>query len=156
MKPVQASTIRELQSVHEMGELAHDLFKRLSLPSIFLLEGELGVGKTSFVKFFCKFLGVKEKVNSPGFNLLNTYQAGEGGITIYHLDLYRLSSDENPQMEDFLDIQEESYVCFVEWPHVLGTNWSRFAAYMGAKTHRLFFKYGDHETHRFVDLFTPR
>ena len=65
----------------------------------FLLEGELGSGKTTFVKGFCKALGISE-VNSPTFSIVNEY--GEER-RVYHFDLYRIKNAEE-LFELFTDV----------------------------------------------------
>jgi len=81
---------------------------------VILFEGEMGAGKTTFIKALAKSLGVSDATASPTFSLVNEYQAN--GHTIYHFDMYRLKS----QMEA-LDMGIEEYFysgnwCFVEWP----------------------------------------
>ena len=78
------------------------------------LTGEIGAGKTAFVKFVCKYLDVKQKVTSPSFVILNEYKSGV--LPIYHFDLYRL---ENTGIESISgELEEYSYgkiLTFVEW-----------------------------------------
>ncbi len=83
--------------------------------------GEIGAGKTTFIQSICKELGVKEKVTSPTFSLINEYTYEKNGVTglIYHIDLYRLNDlDEaiNIGIEDYL--YDENY-CFIEWPQLI-------------------------------------
>lgn len=82
---------------------------------IFAFHGELGAGKTTFIKALCQQLGVEEVMSSPSFSIINEYRS-IGGEVIYHFDLYRLKS-----IEEALDIGMEEYLysdnhCFVEWP----------------------------------------
>jgi len=81
-----------------------------------LLEGELGAGKTTFVKEVCAQLGVQELVNSPTYAIVNHYLF-EQNKTIYHFDLYRL------EYEELFDLGFEEYLVngdliFIEWPEV--------------------------------------
>ena len=69
---------------------------------VVLLEGNLGSGKTTFVKSFCKYLNIKDKILSPTFNIINEYNIDEYN-KIYHFDLYRLKSREELIEIDFLD-----------------------------------------------------
>lgn len=85
--------------------------------SIFLLEGDLGAGKTTLVQSMCAFLGVEEAVTSPTFSLVNEYQSPSQG-TIYHMDLYRLEKEEDLVqigLEEYLD---SGNLCFIEWPGI--------------------------------------
>src|ERR1051326_7088576 len=69
------------------GELAG---KKLPVPCVVYLEGDLGTGKTHFCKGIARGLGVTEDITSPTFTLVNEY--AENGINLYHLDLYRLDN----------------------------------------------------------------
>ena len=82
---------------------------------IFLFYGEMGVGKTSFIKKFCKELRVSDIVSSPTFSIVNQYSNVNDEI-IYHFDFYRTE-----KKEEVFDIGYEEYLfsssyCFIEWP----------------------------------------
>ena len=82
---------------------------------IFLFYGEMGVGKTSFIKKFCKELSVSDIVSSPTFSIVNQYSNVNDEI-IYHFDFYRTE-----KKEEVFDIGYEEYLfsssyCFIEWP----------------------------------------
>ncbi len=81
--------------------------------SIFLFEGDLGAGKTTFIKYFIQSFGVKQEVQSPTFSIANLYEIE--GLKILHADLYRLK-DENELIEtgipDLLAIVD---FAFIEW-----------------------------------------
>jgi tRNA threonylcarbamoyladenosine biosynthesis protein TsaE len=106
------------RSPQETIQKASDFAKSLKVGDIVLLEGDLGAGKTTFVKGLAKGLKVKIKdVNSPTFVLMNIYK---GRIPIYHFDLYRL---EKPQEIESLNIDEylqADGVAVIEWPKRLG------------------------------------
>ncbi|AMA49287.1 MULTISPECIES: tRNA (adenosine(37)-N6)-threonylcarbamoyltransferase complex ATPase subunit type 1 TsaE [Flavobacterium] len=81
---------------------------------VILFNGEMGVGKTTFIKTLCKVLGVQEATSSPTFSLVNEYQTNYNEI-VYHFDVYRLKS----QVEA-LDMGIDEYLysghwCFIEW-----------------------------------------
>lgn len=84
---------------------------------IILLEGNLGSGKTTFVKCFCDHLDVKDKVLSPTYNIINEYNL-EKSRKIFHFDLYRLKSKEDLVEIDFLDYINSDNFCFIEWPNL--------------------------------------
>jgi tRNA threonylcarbamoyladenosine biosynthesis protein TsaE len=83
---------------------------------IICLYGDLGAGKTHFVKGFAEAFGIpREEVSSPTFSLIRIYQ-GTGGIQLYHFDCYRLES-----ISEALEIGSEEYfygdgVSIIEWP----------------------------------------
>ena len=84
---------------------------------IILLEGDLGSGKTTFVKSFCDYLEIDDKILSPTFNIINEYIIDENN-KIYHFDLYRLKSKAELIEIDFLDYIYSDNYCFIEWPEV--------------------------------------
>ena len=78
------------------------------------LYGEIGAGKTAFVKLVADALGVKEKVTSPSFVILNEYHSGK--LPVYHFDLYRLENEGVKTILDELrEYSEGKQVTFVEW-----------------------------------------
>ena len=84
---------------------------------MFTLVGDLGAGKTHFVKGFVKGLGSEELVTSPTFTLLNVYEGGK--VPVYHFDMYRLSSREEAEelgFDEYFDLSSLDGIVFVEWP----------------------------------------
>lgn len=78
------------------------------------LYGQIGAGKTAFVKLVAKALNVKERVTSPSFVILNEYKSGE--LPIYHFDLYRLENEGVKTILDELrEYSEGQILTFVEW-----------------------------------------
>ena len=78
------------------------------------LFGEIGAGKTAFVKLVASAIGIKEKVTSPSFVILNEYHSAS--IPVYHFDLYRLEHDGIKSISD--ELKEYSVgrkITFVEW-----------------------------------------
>lgn len=105
----------EVDSVKQTKKLAEVFAKIIVPPMIVLLEGDLGSGKTTFVKEVVSALGCDDLVTSPTFTLLNTYEAR---FPIYHFDMYRLSSAEeamNVGFEEYFNKRTLNGVCFVEW-----------------------------------------
>ena len=81
---------------------------------VILFHGEMGAGKTTFIKHLCKALGVTEATSSPTFSLVNEYQTIDNQI-VYHFDFYRLK-----QETEALDMGADDYFysgnwCFIEW-----------------------------------------
>ena len=81
---------------------------------VILLNGEMGVGKTTLIKELAKILGVTEPTSSPTFSLVNEYQASNNQL-VYHFDVYRLKNE-----NEALDMGIDEYLysgnwCFIEW-----------------------------------------
>jgi tRNA threonylcarbamoyladenosine biosynthesis protein TsaE len=102
-----------------------ELARRLSPGDVVLVSGELGTGKTTFVRGACRALGVEGPVTSPTFTI---GQVHGGSTEIAHLDLYRLGSlaGEDPALLD--DYLTPDRVGFVDWPSVAEPALERVAA----------------------------
>ncbi|MBM3440016.1 MAG: tRNA (adenosine(37)-N6)-threonylcarbamoyltransferase complex ATPase subunit type 1 TsaE [Bacteroidetes bacterium] len=86
---------------------------------VWLFYGEMGAGKTTFVHALCDVLGVKDAVGSPTFSIINEYVSASGE-TIYHLDLYRLASEEEVVRAGAEEIWYSDCLSFTEWPEKAG------------------------------------
>lgn len=101
----------EYISVSEQNtrEIAREYAKTLQKGDVVLLSGELGAGKTAFMKGIADYFKVGE-VTSPTYAYLNVY-----GDFIYHYDCYRLSSGEDAEMLGLTDYFNGDNICFIEW-----------------------------------------
>ena len=82
---------------------------------VICLDGELGSGKTIFVKGFAHALGIEENITSPTFNIIKEYNSGE--LPLYHMDVYRL--DENSIDIGFDEYINKNGVCLIEWSDII-------------------------------------
>jgi tRNA threonylcarbamoyl adenosine modification protein YjeE len=89
--------------------LAAELAANLKAGDLVLLEGQLGAGKTTFVRGILEGLGYNGPVRSPTFNLLQTF---ETRLKVLHADLYRMTSAAGLGIEEYL----ATHLCLVEWP----------------------------------------
>jgi tRNA threonylcarbamoyladenosine biosynthesis protein TsaE len=101
-------------SAGETEALAAEVAAGLEPGDVVLVSGDLGAGKTTFVRGACRALGVTEPVTSPTFTIGQRYRAARGVVS--HLDLYRLESldGEDPALLD--DYLGPDAIAFVEWP----------------------------------------
>ena|SRR5579859_4478846 len=93
--------------------LGAELAAALGPGDVVLVEGELGAGKTTFVRGACRALGVTGVVNSPTFTIGQRYA---GQVPVSHLDLYRISSLSEEDPELLADYLGSDRIAFVEWP----------------------------------------
>ena len=102
-------------SLTDTEKLAEKFADVISEKGAFIsLIGNVGAGKTTFTKFVCKYLGIKEKVTSPSFVILNEYKSGR--IPVYHFDLYRLEKEGIKSIiNEMEEYSEGKFVTFVEW-----------------------------------------
>ena len=83
---------------------------------IILITGEVGTGKTTLIKEYCKLIGVEEIVNSPTYTLINEYQNKRGKIV--HMDLYRVKDINEINELGFFEYLENNIV-IIEWPEII-------------------------------------
>ena len=102
-------------SVEQTESLAAELASRLRGGECVTLSGDLGAGKTQFVRGLLRGLGGEPRsVSSPTFVLLNVYESGR--LPVYHLDAYRVHGPEDFESIGFAELLEQGGVVVVEWP----------------------------------------
>jgi tRNA threonylcarbamoyladenosine biosynthesis protein TsaE len=112
------------RKVEELERAAQVLLGEFKNNRVFIFSGAMGSGKTTFIKYICKVLGVSGGISSPTFSLVNEYECtnarpdesfGRGSVA-YHFDFYRIKD-----LQEAYDIGYEEYFysgnyCFIEWP----------------------------------------
>lgn len=103
-----------VKSIDELRLSAEKLIAFAGNEKIFLFYGEMGAGKTTFIKSLCECLGARENITSPTFSIVNEYRGARSKI--FHFDFYRLKNQ-----EEALDMGYEEYFysgdyCLIEWP----------------------------------------
>ncbi len=103
------------RSIDDTKELAENIESESFPGMVICLDGELGSGKTVFVKGFAQSLGIKDTITSPTFNLIKEYNSGE--MPLYHMDVYRLEG----KCDDigFDDYFNKDAICIIEWSDMI-------------------------------------
>lgn len=109
--------LKESFSETDTFEIGKKIGEEAKPGEIFLLEGDLGVGKTVFAKGFAQGLGVQEPITSPTFTIIQEYE--EGRLPFYHFDVYRIAD-----VEEMYELGYEGYffgqgVCLIEWASLI-------------------------------------
>ncbi len=107
------------KTVDDLDFAAEKLLNTFPDKRIFAFYGELGAGKTTFIKAICKILKVKDIVNSPSFSIINEYKTSDNE-SVFHFDFFRIKD-----INEVLDIGYEDYFysnsyCLIEWPEKIG------------------------------------
>ena len=114
----------DITSEKSTRELAEKLTSYFKGGEYIFLHGEMGVGKTTFVKYFINKFQTDEQlklteVTSPTFNLLNEYETSH--IMIKHYDLFRIKNSLEIKDLDIFDVKSQT-ITFIEWPQILENN----------------------------------
>jgi tRNA threonylcarbamoyladenosine biosynthesis protein TsaE len=99
----------------DLNKVAKDFIEKAGNCRVWLLYGEMGSGKTTFIKDLCSHLGVADVMSSPTFSIVNEYLT-RSNAKVFHFDFYRIKNE-----VEAYDIGTEEYFysgnyCFVEWP----------------------------------------
>ena len=136
----------DISSEKKLGEFANNLSSKLKQGDIFFLYGEMGVGKTTFVKFLINNMQLRSKkelteVTSPTFNIMNEYDIN--GLLVKHYDLYRLKSVD--ELEDLNIFNEnDKAILLIEWPQIIKKEPNLVT--------RLYFEYENEYQNRFIKI----
>ncbi len=108
----------EIKDLEHIREAARQFISHIGDRRVFAFYGNMGAGKTTFIKAVCEELGVTDVVTSPTFAIVNEYTAADGG-RIFHFDFYRIK-----KLEEVYDMGYEDYfysdaLCFIEWPELI-------------------------------------
>jgi tRNA threonylcarbamoyladenosine biosynthesis protein TsaE len=131
------------KSTEDTMRFAKEFAEKLKPGKILGLKGNLGTGKTQFVKGICEHFKVKEVVNSPTFIIVNEYE-GVDGFKIYHFDLYRLNSASELSVIGFDEYLNTDSLVLIEWPEIA-------EKYLNREIDTICFDYGDYDDERVIE-----
>lgn len=105
----------KISSIAELHIAAEALISYFDKYSVYAFYGEMGAGKTTFIKEICRQIQIVSNVNSPTFAILNEYISSKG-VPLFHFDFYRIKN-----LNEAIDIGIDDYfysghICFIEWP----------------------------------------
>ena len=127
----------KISGTDSIAQAAREFLGCMGQARVIAFYGQMGAGKTTFIKALCEELGVSDVITSPTFAIVNEYslptssagattspahqaERGEGGV-VYHFDFYRIK-----QLDEVYDMGYEEYfysgnLCFIEWPELIET-----------------------------------
>jgi tRNA threonylcarbamoyladenosine biosynthesis protein TsaE len=105
----------EIKSLDSIGQAALEFVQQMGDNTVFAFYGEMGAGKTTFIKAICEKLGVEDVINSPTFAIVNEYRSNSGEL-IYHFDFYRIKDEIEAFDFGYEDYFFSGAICFIEWP----------------------------------------
>lgn len=112
-----------LRDINELPNAARQLLDFSSGERVFLFEGPMGAGKTTFIKFICEELGVDDTASSPTYSIVNEYNSPLGQV--FHFDFFRIKSEIEAYDLGFEEYAYSGNYCFIEWPERIESLWPR-------------------------------
>ena len=107
----------KIKNIETIREAAQEFIIHIGNHRVFAFYGEMGAGKTTFIKAICEELGVEDVITSPTFAIVNEYTSNDGPI--YHFDFYRIKKLEEVYDMGFEDYFYSGALCFIEWPELI-------------------------------------
>ena len=137
----------DISSEKKLEEFANNLSPRLKQGDIFFLYGEMGVGKTTFVKFLINNMQIRSKkklteITSPTFNIMNEYDIN--GLLVKHYDLFRLKSVDELEHLNIFD-ENDKAILLIEWPQIIRKEPNLVT--------KLYFEYENEYQNRFIKIY---
>lgn len=107
-----------LNNLSDIDTIAKKFVENMGNRKVFAFYGEMGAGKTTFIKAICGALGVTEIITSPTFAIVNEYEKKEGE-PIFHFDFYRIKDIDEAYDFGYEDYFYSGNICFIEWPQLV-------------------------------------
>jgi len=104
----------KIESLSDINRVARQFLEKYGDRHVVAMYGNMGVGKTTFVKAVCEVLGMHDEANSPSFAIVNEYKGSDRRI--YHFDFYRINDPEEAYDFGYEEYFFSGDMCFIEWP----------------------------------------
>ena len=106
------------EATEAVGQEIAELMLSSPLPRFIALYGDLGVGKTAFVRGFTSRISPSARVKSPTFSLVNEYRGSD--TSVFHFDMYRITDEDELYSIGFYDYTDRNGICLIEWSENIG------------------------------------
>ena len=104
-----------------LAEAAREFLVFASDEKVFLFNGDMGAGKTTFIKAICREIGIPDTVSSPTYSIVNEYDHADGKV--YHFDFFRIKNETEAYDIGFEEYLYSGNYCFIEWPEKIRGLW---------------------------------
>ncbi len=108
--------IFEVNDIDGTKKVAIDFAKKLKKGDVVCMYGDLGAGKTEFVRQMARVLGIEDYITSPTFTIVNEYK---GDIDLYHFDVYRISDSDEMYEIGYEEYIDGDGICIIEWAQLI-------------------------------------
>ena len=112
-----------VQDMAALPDAAKQLLDFSSGEKVFLFEGDMGAGKTTFIKVICDLIGINDRAASPTYSLVNEYESAFGKI--FHFDFFRIKNEDEAYDLGFEEYLYSGNYCFIEWPEKIKRLWPK-------------------------------
>ena len=107
-----------IANTYQLPEAAQKFMAEMGDYTVFAFYGQMGAGKTTFIKALCETMGVEDIITSPTFALVNEY-TNAAGEPVYHFDFYRIKRVEEVYDMGYEDYFYSGHLCLLEWPELV-------------------------------------
>ena len=108
-------SIIKIENLDTIRQAAKEFIAGMDDRTVFAFHGNMGAGKTTFIKAICEELGVEDVINSPTFAIINEYRSDTTGELIYHFDFYRIDDPREAYDMGYEEYFYSGALCLVEW-----------------------------------------